>query len=71
MLQRRFKLTIATNAIVNEPSVVTIPANALVTVVAGDPNGEGFIKVRYGDKILSMSAVDLRSNGERVREHSS
>jgi hypothetical protein len=52
-------------------SFVLLPANALVTLVAGDPNGNGFVKVLYRDKILSMSAVDLRSHGERVREHSS
>jgi hypothetical protein len=69
MPQRMFKLNTSTTAILNEnnqPSVVTIPANALVTFVDGDAEGNGFVKVRLEDKLLSMFAVDLRTRGERV-----
>jgi len=68
MSQRMFKLNTSTTAILNEnnqPSVVTIPADALVTIVDGEPDGNGFVKVRYRDKILSVFAVDLRTRGER------
>jgi len=73
MPKRMFKLNTSTTAILNEnnqPSVVTIPADALVTLVDGDPDGNGFVKVRYRDKILSVFAVDLRTRGERKREQS-
>jgi hypothetical protein len=73
MPNRTFKLKTSTTAILNEnkqPSVVTIPADALVTLVDGDPEGNGFVKVRYRDKILSVFAVDLRTRGERKREQS-
>jgi hypothetical protein len=69
MPQRMFKLNTITLAIFDEndrPSVVSIPANAVVTLVIGDPDGNGFVKVRYGEKTLSMFAVDLRSRGERI-----
>lgn len=70
MPQSTFKLSTPTTAILNEnnqTSVITIPANALVVLVDGDAGGNGFVKVRYRDKILSMFAVDLRVRGERVR----
>jgi hypothetical protein len=69
MPQRTFRLNASTTAILNEntqPSVVTIPANALVTLVGGDPDGNGFVKVRYQDQVLSVFAFDLRARGERV-----
>ena len=49
MPQRMFKLNTSTTAILNEnvqPSVITVPANALVTLVDGDPEGNGVVKVR-------------------------
>ena len=52
MPQRMFKLNTSTTAILNEntrPSMVTIPADALVTVVDGDAEGNGFVKVRHRD----------------------
>ena len=69
MPQRTFKLNTSTTAILNENNqrtMVTIPANAVVTLVDGDVEGNGFVKVRYQDKILSMFAFDLRTRGERV-----
>jgi hypothetical protein len=69
MPQRMFKLNTSTTAILSENdqrTVVTIPANALVALLDGDANGNGFVKIRYGDKVLSMFAFDLRVSGERV-----
>jgi hypothetical protein len=69
MPQRLFKLNTSTTAILNEstkPSVVNIPADALVTLVDGDAEGNGFVRVRYRDKVLSIFAVDLRTHGKRM-----
>ena len=68
-MRQRFKLETSTTATLHENDqrvVFTIPANALVTVVDGDPNGNGFVRVRFEEKILSMFACDLRNNGVRV-----
>lgn len=69
MHQRTFKLSTSTTGILSENNqrvIVTIPANAVVALVDGDPEGNGFVKVQYRDKTLSMFAVDLRSRGERM-----
>ena len=71
MAQHAYKLNTATMAILADNGheiVVTIPANAMVILLAGDTDGNGFVRVRYRDKILSMFAVDLRNRGERARE---
>jgi hypothetical protein len=69
MPQRRFKLNASAAAILsecNQRTTITIPANALVTLEDGDAEGNGFVRVRFEDKILSMFAFDLRTRGERV-----
>ena len=69
MPPRTFKLKTSTMAILNEynqRTIVTIPANALVTLVDGDAEGNGFVKIRFEDRVLSMFAFDLRSRGERI-----
>ena len=69
MPQCRFKLNASATAILsdyNPRTIVTIPANALVTLVDGDAEGNGFVKVHFEDKVLSMFAFDLRTRGERV-----
>jgi hypothetical protein len=69
MPQAIFKLSTCTIAILNEnaqPCVVRIDANALVTLVDGDTEGNGFVRVLCEDKVLSIFAVDLRTRGERV-----
>jgi hypothetical protein len=43
--------------------VITIPADASVTLVAGDIHGKGVVKVRYKDQPLEMLAIDLRTRG--------
>jgi hypothetical protein len=73
MSLRRFKLNASTTAILsdyNQRTMVTIPANALVTLVDGNAEGNGFVKVHFEDKVLSMFAFDLRTRGERVRGQS-
>jgi hypothetical protein len=45
MPQRMFRMNTCTLAILDEnnrPSVVSIPANAVVTLMVGDPDGNGF-----------------------------
>jgi hypothetical protein len=69
MQQRTFKLSTSTTAILSENDqrvIVTIPANAVVTLMVGDPDGDGFVKVRYRDHVLSVFAIDLRTRGERM-----
>lgn len=73
MQQRMFKLNTPTSAILNEnnaPRVVAIPADAVVTLVEGDVEGNGFVKVRYREQVLSMFALDLRTRGESAWEQS-
>jgi hypothetical protein len=59
MPQPTFKLSTSTIAILNEnaqPHIVTIEANALMTLVDGDTEANGFVRVRCEDKVLSMFA---------------
>lgn len=68
MSRLTYKLNVPTTAMRNENGeriIVTIPANALITVVQGDPHGSGIIKVWYRGQILSVFAIDLRGRGER------
>ena len=43
--------------------VITIPANACLTLVAGDISRTGVVEVLYMDQPLKMLAVDLRTHG--------
>lgn len=66
MVQPAFKFYTPAIAIRSEDaqrSLVTIPKNAVVTVVAGNIKGNGFVKIRYVDQILEMFAKDLRPRG--------
>jgi hypothetical protein len=42
--------------------VITIPALASVTLVAGDICGKGVVTVDYHDQPMKMLAVDLRTH---------
>ena len=67
MPQRRFKLKTSVMAILSDDqqTMVTIPANALVTLIVGDVIDEiGFVQVRYGDDVVIMFSEDLRTCGE-------
>jgi hypothetical protein len=73
MLKRTFKLKTSSFAILSEKehrSIVTIPAQSLVTLVVGDINADGFVKIRYRNQILLMFAIDLRTRAERVLRES-
>ena len=73
MPERAFKLNTPTMAILSENdhrSVVTIPVNAVVTIVAGDLGGDTLLKIRYRNQVLEMFAVDLRTRGERMLRQS-
>ena len=66
MPQLIFKLHSSSVAIRPESAdrkVVTIPADASVTLVAGDIHGKGTVKIRYRDQPLEMLAIDLRTRG--------
>jgi len=66
MPQLNFKLQSSSVAMQSENvhrMVITIPADASVTLVAGDIHGKGTVKVRYQDQPLDMLAVDLRTRG--------
>jgi hypothetical protein len=66
VLKRTFKLKTSTFVILSEKehqSVVTIPARSVVTLLVGDINADGFVKIRYRNQILLMFAIDLRTRG--------
>ena len=66
MPQLNFKLHSSSVAMRSENDhrkVITIPADASVTLVAGDINGKGVVKIRYRDQPLEMLAIDLRMRG--------
>ena len=68
-MQHKVRLKTSTTAILNENNqrvTIIVPANALVTLVDGDLNGNGFVRVHFEDKVVSMFAVDLRGHGERI-----
>ena len=46
-------------------TMVTISAKAIVTLVEGDIDRNGFGRVRYREQLLDVFAVDLRMRGER------
>jgi|HubBroStandDraft_6_1064221.scaffolds.fasta_scaffold1418734_2 hypothetical protein len=67
MLKRTFKLKTSTFAILSERdqrSVVTIPAQSLVTLIVGDPDGDGLVKIRYRDQILLMFLTNADPHSE-------
>jgi hypothetical protein len=72
MPEHAFKLKTPTLAILSDDqrTMVTIPAHELVTLMVGDIGGNGFVEVRYRQKVLIMFAEDLRSHGEPVRKQS-
>lgn len=66
MPQLKFKLhssSVALRSENDDREMITIPANASVTLMAGDINGKGVVRIRYDDQPLNMLAVDLRTRG--------
>lgn len=67
MRERVVKLNMPTMAVQSDDEhlrVVTLPAEAIVSIVDGDIDGTGFVKIRYMDQTLAMYAKDLRSQSE-------
>jgi hypothetical protein len=67
MAERVVKLSTPTMAIQSDKEhlrIVTLPAEAMVSIVDGDINGTGFVKIRYMDQTLAMYAKDLRNRSE-------
>jgi hypothetical protein len=46
--------------------MVTIPANALVMLVVGDIDGNGFVEVRYHCPCLDLKGRDRREAAEET-----
>ena len=73
MPQCTFKLHSPTLAIRLENdhrTIVTLPRAALVTLVDGDVDVNGFVHVRFDNESLIMFAEDLRYRGERMLQQS-
>jgi hypothetical protein len=71
MRQRTFKLNASTMAILSDSSqriIITVPENSIVTVLGGDVEGYGFVKIHYRNQVLDIFALDLRNRAERVLE---
>jgi hypothetical protein len=67
MPERVVKLNTPTMAVLSDNEhmrIVTLPGEAIVSIVDGDINGTGFVKIRYKDQTLAMYAKDLRSRME-------
>lgn len=63
MSRRTFRLNASTMAVLSENgqrTLVVIPAHAIVSVIVGDINGDGLVKVRYQNRVLPVFADDLR-----------
>lgn len=63
MPRRTFTLNASTMAVLSENgqrTLVAIPAHAIVSVIVGDLNGDGLVKVRYQNRVLTLLADDLR-----------
>lgn len=65
MPQLKFKMhsSVAMRPENDHRKVITIPANASVTLLSGDINGKGVVKIRYHDQPLEILAIDLRTRG--------
>jgi hypothetical protein len=64
MPERVVKLNTPTMAVLSDNEhmrIITVPSEAIVSIVDGDINGTGFVKIRYKDQMLPMYAKDLRS----------
>jgi hypothetical protein len=63
MSQRAFRLNASTIAVWSahgRRTLVAIPAHAVVSVILGDLEGDGAVKIRYQDRVLTVFADDLR-----------
>jgi hypothetical protein len=66
-----FKLKTRSTAILaanDQRTAIPIPARATVVLLVGDLDGDAFVKIRYGEKVLFMLSEDLRNGGEPWEE---
>jgi hypothetical protein len=73
MPQLTFKLNSPTLAIReknDQRTLVTLPGDVLVTLLAGDIDAKGFVQILYDNNALIMFAEDLRTRGLLVLKQS-
>jgi hypothetical protein len=73
MPQATFELQSATLAIRernDQRTLLTLPGGALVTLLVGDIDANGFVDVLYDNEALIMFAEDLRARGLLVLKQS-
>jgi hypothetical protein len=73
MPQPTFKLkspTLAIREVNNQRTIVTLHREALVTLLVGDIDANGFVEVLYDNEALIMFAEDLRTRGLLVLKQS-
>jgi hypothetical protein len=62
--------TLAIREVNRQRTLVTLPRNALVTLLGGDIDTKVFVRILYDDEALIMFAVDLRNRGLLVLKQS-
>lgn len=70
---KRFKLeraTLGVETIDGKRRAVTIPADAVIKVVAGPNNGDGLVDVLWEGRALGMFAIDVDIRGTEVTDQS-
>jgi|HubBroStandDraft_4_1064222.scaffolds.fasta_scaffold474559_1 hypothetical protein len=73
MPQTTFKLkspTLAIREVNNQRTIVTLHREALVTLLVGDIDANGFVEVLCDNEALIMFAEDLRTRGLLVLKQS-
>ena len=67
MPERIVKLSTPTMAIQSDGGhmrIITVPADAVVSIVEGDIASNGFVKIQYMEQTLAMYAKDLRMQSQ-------
>ena len=62
--------TLAIREVNRQRTLVTLPRNAVVTLLGGDIDTEVFVEILYDNEPLIMFAVDLRTRGFLVLKQS-
>jgi hypothetical protein len=69
---KRFKLsspTVAIAVVDGKDTAVTIPAEALIKVLAGPTNGDPMVNVLWEGRAVAMFAVDVNVRGTEIVGH--
>lgn len=73
---KRFRLERGTLAVEDldgdggKPRAVTVPAGAIIKVIAGPTNGNGLVKVDWEGRTLGMFEIDLNVRGTLITDES-